>query len=238
MPSPSSTGRLVLLPAFLGVAVLGGTLASRLGTPADVPTQGERTDVVVAAGGVPSGMDVPEPPAAVPDATPVRAAVRVEPYRVTGHSVESLLASLRDGGPRVDGDIFFGLTSTTLAYRFAYRERAGLCETTDARVDLDVTITIPEWQSTPSAPYELRRDWQRFAQALRRHEERHRDLAVEHAHAVRRAVDGLRAPTCDAVAGLAARRAEQAQAVAEAAHRAYDASTGHGESEGAVWPPR
>ncbi len=228
MSSLSSAGRLALLPAFLGVAVLGGTLVSKLGPepPSD--------DVeIVAAGGVDSSSAVDEA-----SDTPVRAAVRTSPYRVTGHSVESLLASLREAGPRVHGDIFFGLTSTSLSYRFGYRERAGLCETTNARVDLDVTITLPEWQSTPSAPYELRRDWQRFSQALRRHEERHRDLAVEHAHAVRRAVDGLRAPTCDAVAALAAQRAEQAQGVAEAAHRAYDASTGHGESEGAIWPQR
>ena len=228
MSSLSPAGRLVLLPAVLGVAVLGGTLASRLGTerPPD-------RKAIVAAGGVEASTAVEET-----SDTPVRADVRTVPYRVTGHSVETLLASLRDGGPRVGGDIFFGLTSTSLSYRFGYRERAGLCETTGARVDLDVTITLPEWQSTPAAPYELRRDWQRFSQALRRHEERHRDLAVEHAHAVRRAVDGLRAPTCDAVAALAAQRAAQAQTVAEAAHRAYDASTGHGESEGAVWPPR
>lgn len=229
MSSLSPAGRLVLLPAFLGVAVLGGTLASKLG--ADAPSAPDAQ--IVAAGGVERGT-----PDDASGATPVRASVRTVPYRVTGHSVESLLASLRDGGPRVDGGIFFGLTATSLSYRFAYRERAGLCETTDARVDLDVTITLPEWQATPSAPYELRRDWQRFVQALRRHEDRHRDLAVEHAHAVRRAVDGLRAPTCDAVAALAAQRAEQAQAVAEVAHRAYDASTGHGESEGAIWPPR
>jgi len=227
MSSLSSTGRLVLLPAVLGVAILGGTVASKLGRATDAPTT-----EVVAGGGVDGS-------AADKGANlPVRATVQTAPYRVTGHSMESLLDALRAGGPRVDGDIFFGLTSTSLSYRFAYRERAGLCETTDARVELDVTITLPEWQAPPSAPFELRRDWQRFAQALRRHEERHRDLAIEHAHTLRRAVEGLRAPTCDAVAALAADRAERAQAAAEAAHASYDRVTGHGESEGAVWPPR
>ncbi len=228
MSSLSPASRLVMLPALLGVAVLGGTLASRVAGGDPSPAH------VVAGGGADTSADAP----LAPREPPVRATVQTAPYRVTGHSTESLLEALRAGGPRVDGDIFFGLTSTSLAYRVGYIERAGLCETTDARVEIDVTITLPEWQAPPSSPYELRRDWQRFAQALRRHEERHRDLAIEHAHALRRAVDGLRAPTCDAVAALATERAQRSQALAEAAHRAYDASTGHGESEGALWPPR
>lgn len=224
--------RLLLVPALLGLAVaLGVTAAHLAGAPdgAKAPAVAETPPEVHApmaarhhAGG----------------ASPVRSTVRIQPYAVTGHSVETLLSSLREHGPVVEGGVFFGLTATEIGYRFGYRQTAGSCETVDARVDILVSITLPEWQSPPGAPYELKRDWQRFAAALRRHEERHRDLALEGAYALQRAIQGLRAPTCDAAAALAARQAERLQIEAEARHRQYDDATGHGETEGALWPPQ
>lgn len=235
--------RSALVLAVVGVACLGITLSLRL-APASArvasdaaPKPAIVVEPVASHGG---GAEAPPAPRLSSESNrpAVNADVRVTPYTVRGHDAASLLESLRASGPRVDGNIFFGLTTTSLQYRYATHARPGRCETSDARVDLVVTITLPEWTRPAGAPFELTRDWSRFAAALRRHEEQHRDLAIEQAHALRRAVDGLSAPTCDAVADLAASRARLVQDAAEVAHRAYDARTGHGETEGAVWPPR
>lgn len=216
--------RLVLLPALFGLAALSAVLIAPRDRVLPAPSS------TVAAGGV-EAVETPDRSAAV------RTRIDVSPYPVTGHSVETLLASLRDHGPQVEGGLFFGLTATEVQYRFGYRSTPGGCETVNASVDLAVTLTLPEWRAPGSAPYELRRDWQRFAAALRRHEEGHRDRAVAYAHRLQRAVEGLRAPTCDAAAARASQQAQRLQIEAEAEHRLYDEATGHGETEGAVWPP-
>lgn len=215
--------RLVLLPAVFGLAVLTAVLVAPRVAPAPIST--------LAAGGV----DATEAEAA--DGTSsVRTTVAVEPYAVTGGTPEAILSSLRQSGPQVDGGLFFGLTTTEVQYRFGYVRTAGACETADARVDMRVVIALPEWRPTADAPYDLRRDWNRFAAALRRHEEGHRDRAVAYAHRLQRSMVGLRAPTCDGAATLAARQAQRLQTEAEAEHRQYDQTTNHGETEGAVWP--
>ena len=215
--------RLVLLPAVFGLAVLTAVLVAPRVGPAPVST--------LAAGGVEATVGE-----TAGDASTVRTTVAVESYAVAGDTPEAILSSLRRSGPQVDGGLFFGLTTTEVQYRFGYVRTPGACETADARVDMRVVIALPEWRPTAEAPYDLRRDWNRFAAALRRHEEGHRDRAVAYAQRLQRSLVGLRAPTCDGAAALAGRQAERLQIEAEAEHRQYDETTNHGETEGAVWP--
>ncbi len=216
--------RPLVLPALLGaVALLALVVGPRFGALPASPAD----DIAPLA--EPARIEAPG------GATSVRTTLAMAPYHVLGGTRSDILSSLRRNGPQVDGGLFFGLTTTEIQYRFAYQEAPGACETRDARVDLSVTIRLPEWQAPRDAPYELRRDWLRFAAALRRHEEGHRDLAIEGAHRLQQALTGVRAATCDQAAALAGQRAERLQIEAGAQHRAYDERTGHGESEGAVW---
>ncbi|HEX8386961.1 MAG TPA: DUF922 domain-containing protein [Rubricoccaceae bacterium] len=169
-------------------------------------------------------------------ADPVRTTVAVRTYPVTGSRADEVLASMAAGAPHADGETFFGMTATQLAFRYV-RERTGrACTLRDVQIDLDVSVSLPAWTPGPGTDYDLRRDWARFESSLRRHEDHHRVLAERGAEAIRRELDGLAAPTCAGADGEARRRAERVRIETDAAHRRYDDETGHGETQGAVWP--
>ena len=219
--------RPVVLAALLS-ALSAGSFAVLAGRPLSAGT------VETSA---PGGVGAPASErAGLPDRPPVQARTTTETYPVEGTTGAELLRSLLTRGPRADGNVFFGLTTaeTDLHYRTA--PSAAGCALADVTVDLDVTVTLPEWAPPPDAPPALRRDWGRFLTALRQHEDGHRQIAVEGAEALHAAIVGLRRPTCAAATAEGRRRVARLQIEATAAHRRLDAETGHGRTQGAVWP--
>jgi predicted secreted Zn-dependent protease len=198
-----------------------------------------------AASDTPGSAAAPSGPGATPTpdlaagggtAPRVRSDVTVREYRVQGDDEVEILQSLLANAPVSGEETFFGLTTSELTFRYWRQPDAAGCTLVDLHVDLGVTIDLPVWSPSGAAPYELKRDWDRFAMALKRHEETHRDYAIRGAEEVLEALQGIRAPTCDAAVAEAQRRAERFQIETEAAHRHYDDQTGHGRTEGAVWP--
>ena len=175
-----------------------------------------------------------------PEATPSRGAVNTTigeiNYAVSGGSEREVLESLRAGGPKSEGSAFFGLTVTELEYRYYKVTENGACRIEDVVVDLNVEITLPEWSGSRAADAELRSAWSRFSTALRRHENMHRDLAVQGAEGVREALEGLRTRSCATADEEAQQAAERVRIETEAAHRDFDHQTEHGRTQGAVWP--
>lgn len=171
-------------------------------------------------------------------ARPVSTTVRQAPYAVAGGTAESILASMAQAAPQAEDETFFGLTTTALSFRYRRDQQPDRCTLRDIRVDLSVSVALPQWTRPADAPYDLARDWARFDAALRRHEDRHRVLAEDGAKALRVALDRLAAPTC-AEADLSARHiADRIGIETEASHRRYDDDTGHGATQGASWPLR
>ena len=194
------------------------------GATPDVTTTGSAT---AAAGGVVR-------PAA--SRSRVYSSIETDTYRVQGATDHDILASLRELGPRSGGQTFFGLTVTELEYRYYKVTEPAACRIEDVEVDLVVRITLPEWQPPRDAEPLLRSAWSRFSTALLGHENGHRDLAVQGAEAVRASLEGLRTASCDTADQEARRVAERVRVETEAAHRDFDHTTGHGRTQGAVWP--
>lgn len=238
MSASSPAGSVLLVLA--GVAVLG--LAVLAAFPDLVPGAGVSGAVAetVAGGGVAAGRPVGARPAVdLSAASPaVRTTVAERPYAVVGGNAQELLASMVAAAPRTDGETFFGLTVTELSFRYVHATSRSACRLHDVQVNLAVSVALPAWAPPPSASYELRRDWTRFAGSLRRHEDRHRVLAEAGAETIRERLHGLTAPTCAAVDAEARRLADGVRIETDAAHRRYDSETGHGRTQGAVWPLR
>ena len=174
--------------------------------------------------------------ASLPARPPVQTRVGTVTYPVEGATETALLRSLLARGPRTDGGVFFGLTTAETDLHYRTVPSAAGCALADVAVDLEVTVTLPDWEPPPDAPPALRRDWGRFLDALRRHEDGHRRIAVEGAEVLHAAVAGLRRPTCEAATADGRRRVARFQVEAAAAHRRFDDETGHGRTQGAVWP--
>lgn len=216
------------LLSLASVAVLG--LAVLVARP-DLARNGALEGYV---GGLAAGGGLPL--ASGTSTEPVRTTVTERTYRVTGSRADEMLASMAAASPRVEGETFFGLTVTQMSFRYVHAAAGRSCALHDVQVALDVSVALPAWTPGRDAGYDLRRDWARFESSLRRHEEHHRVLAERGARAIQREMDGLAAATCAAVDAEARRRAERVRIETDAAHRLYDDQTGHGRTQGAVWP--
>ena len=159
-------------------------------------------------------------------------------YRLSGGSASEILASLREGGPHVGGEHFFGLTKSESSFQLQPRIDGATCVADDVRIELAIEITLPEWTPAGDVPYELQRDWTRFSTALKRHEDGHRQIAVDGAEATRTALDGVRGASCEEVQLRARQLAQRIANETEAEHHRYDDQTGHGRTQGAEWPVR
>ena len=181
----------------------------------------------------------PEPVAATADLGTEAGAVEIHSetayYDVEGRTAEALGRALAAHGPRIDGRGFFGLTEWEVSAVYQQVARAAGCVVGDLTVRMAVRTHLPRWRPPADAPPDVRASWERFVAALGRHERGHGHLAEEAAGVVRDRLAGLRAP-CGRL-GLAVQREIVAVLGEYEAHnRAYDAETGHGRTQHAVWP--
>lgn len=182
------------------------------------------------------GIPVPTPPAGGGIEGGTFVDVTEQTYAVEGATESEILASLRANGPNAGGESFFGLTASESSFHMQPRMDGSSCVAEDVRVELAVTVTLPEWDPTADAPYELTRDWTRFATALKRHEDKHRQIAAEGAQATHAALLGLRRATCQDVEFEARQRAQRIADKTAAEQNRYDDETDHGRTQGAQWP--
>ena len=214
--------RLLVSAAFAGALLLGASLwLARADTSDEVV--GTVTPEASAGGDSSAG-------------SPVFTIIDVNTYSVRGRTEQEILTSMRARGPKSGGADFFGLTETQFAYRYWKNETERGCTLDQIRIDLNVTITLPEWIEPRDAPYELRRDWTRFESALRRHEDGHREIAEWGAREIYHVLANLRTTTCADMDVAARRAAQRLREVSEQRQRRFDDQNGHGRTQGAYWP--
>jgi len=220
--------------SLIGVGLLTGIGSFPAGPPS---ADGER-----AIGGTmePSAHGVPVPPNAAGGGLEGGAIIHVseQRYAVSGATEGEILGSMRANGPSTNGSSFFGLTGSESSFQLQPRMDGESCVAEDVRVELAVTITLPEWEPVSDVPYELQRDWSRFSTALKRHEDGHRQIAADGATATRDALQGLRRASCQQVDADARQLARRIADQTEAEHNRYDDATDHGRTQGAEWPLR
>jgi predicted secreted Zn-dependent protease len=158
-------------------------------------------------------------------------------YRISGFSHDDLLREMLRKGPGTDEiGTRFGLHLSQWRYGYEYRSSPGLCRLTEAQVLLRSVIITPEWTNVSTAPQELSRGWRPFVAALRTHEEGHRNRAKALGVFLWQALLGLEASSCDELERRVRDTAESVLADGREAQLAYDRDTGHGSTQGAVWP--
>ena len=159
-------------------------------------------------------------------------------YEVGGRSQADLTAALRKHGPRIRGSRFFGLTEWQVSVEYRPVSGAERCGIRDLTVHVDVETRLPRWTPSARASADLHRAWEGFIAALDEHEHGHRALAAEAAEALRRRLASVRVATCDQLDPVAQQTMAAVMKTYESHNLAYDAETGHGRTQGAVWPPR
>jgi predicted secreted Zn-dependent protease len=106
-----------------------------------------------------------------------------------------------------------------------------------ATTGLELEMNLPRWTPPAGARPGLVRSWNIFADAVRRHEEGHRDIAIDAVREVDRRLQGTRtARSCDALRRNLSQIAESVVRDYRAKDDSYDVTTMHGRTQGVVFP--
>jgi predicted secreted Zn-dependent protease len=123
-------------------------------------------------------------------------------FDIAGNTADELDAALNARGPTTMGasSRHPGATRISFGGQATYVQRDGRCYIGGARVTLNVEIILPRWRDRSHADNRLSTVWDTLAADMRRHEERHAEIARQHARAMERAILNLPpAEDCDAL---------------------------------------
>lgn len=158
-------------------------------------------------------------------------------YDVDGHSAAELKRGMDGSGISENGKTYYAYTKWYVKWNYTYQEEGGRCRITSVGTTLDVTYQLPRWRPVGDRPAALLGKWDLFYKALKKHEEGHKDFGVKAARDIELAIRQMAPrPSCPALEaaanalgdGIVSKYAEQ--------EKKYDQNTGHGRTQGAVFP--
>lgn len=160
----------------------------------------------------------------------------IEYYDIQGNSREELMGQLGKLGLKTEGgQNAAGVTVWRLRSRFNTVLNGRKWHIESPEVSADITIKLPRWLGFPSASSDLKIRWKNFFQALKRHEEKHKEDAMRCAEEAQKALSAI-GPMSDRdqllkAANTACNRTTEKYMAISAE---FDARTSHGIKEGCV----
>ncbi len=128
--------------------------------------------------------------------------VRYKTYAVRGQTAKEIWRDIGRKGPhrRHRGLYAQALSEIRYGWSVTNRRRPGSCRVEKAKIDVRIVITLPRWTGEKRGEPRLKKAWKRYLAKVRRHEDRHRTIALETAATVDR--EFKKAPqyrTCNAL---------------------------------------
>jgi len=157
-------------------------------------------------------------------------------YYIDGPSATVLAAQLdQNGPPEGDGKRYAGKTRWDVQWKFRHEQQGTVCAMKDVAVAVGVAQTLPRWRGEDKGAAALKARWTRFIEALRRHEDGHKEHALKAGRQIEAAVLAVGpASNCEDL-GAAANAAAQAIVTKyQALDEEYDRKTDHGRNQGAT----
>lgn len=115
-------------------------------------------------------------------------------FRIGGRTAEDLDKELEKRGPvtRTTGHRHPGATEIKFGGDVTYVERGDRCSISGARVTLRTHLVLPRWSNRGRAAADLGFIWDTLSTDIKRHEERHAEIARNHAYQLERELLALR----------------------------------------------
>lgn len=124
-------------------------------------------------------------------AVPAGAATLVKTYSyftVRGRTLDDIQREFSRRGPAV-GDLRHpGATRMSFTTRIGYAEQGSSCRVVSARVTVKVHVILPRWKQRGRADPDVRIFWDTLSADIKRHEERHVEIAKNHARELENAL--------------------------------------------------
>jgi len=114
-------------------------------------------------------------------------------FNINGLTGEDLERELSKHGPMLSetGVRHPGATKIKLGGSVDYRSSGGKCRVIDATVTLETHLTLPRWQDRNRANRETVMIWDTLSSDIKRHEERHAEIARQYARKLEKALEAL-----------------------------------------------
>jgi predicted secreted Zn-dependent protease len=114
-------------------------------------------------------------------------------FAVHGQTAEELDRDLNSKGPQAGstGIRHPGETQIKFGGSAQYIEKAGSCRVKDAQITVRTKIVLPTWKNRQHASPGLALIWDVLSSDIKRHEERHAEIAHQHAKALEVAIKDL-----------------------------------------------
>ncbi|WP_066178515.1 DUF922 domain-containing Zn-dependent protease [Hoeflea olei] len=115
-------------------------------------------------------------------------------FKVSGQTIEDLESEFSKLGPMLQdtGNRHAGATRIKLGGSIDYESRKGRCRVIDAKVTLETHLILPRWNDRKRASPDMALVWDTLSSDIKRHEERHAEIARNYARELERALEALR----------------------------------------------
>jgi len=163
-------------------------------------------------------------------------------YQVFGNNATQVDAQVQECAPATKsnsgaGAEFAAETSYNLTYEYGWFINGdGTCTVTSAKVGLHLNMVMPDWQATAAAPPSLTASWQAYITGLKTHENGHVAIDQQYANQLLSDLNSFSSVSCSTIGSELQAKIQADVAALNAANDAYDASTNHGATQGAVLP--
>jgi predicted secreted Zn-dependent protease len=164
---------------------------------------------------------------------------RVNTYTVTGDDADAVRRSLsRLGLVGADGKRYDGDTKWAVHWQYASQSDAsGSCAVASSSVVLNVDMTLPQWEHSTDVSEALQNRWETYLAALRVHEDGHVKNAEREAAAIAQMLQTIGPQSdCELLNQKLLDLGQQIQQRYKDNDAEYDERTGHGRTQGAVFP--
>ena len=115
-------------------------------------------------------------------------------FSVGGETAADLEREFSLLGPQMSGTgtRHAGATRIKLGGSVDYESTDGRCRVLDAKVSLETHLTLPRWKDRKHAGPEMAMIWEVLSSDIKRHEERHAEIARQYARRLEKALEDLR----------------------------------------------
>jgi len=157
-------------------------------------------------------------------------------YYVDGPSATVLAAQIdQNGPPGADGERHAGKTKWDVQWKLRHEQHGVTCGMKEVAVAVGIAQTLPKWRGEAEGAAALKTRWQQFADALKRHEDGHKDHGLAAGKEIEVALlDAKPASNCEDLAVSANSAAKAIVKKYQKLNEDYDRKTDHGRSQGAM----
>jgi predicted secreted Zn-dependent protease len=157
-------------------------------------------------------------------------------YYVDGRSAAVLAAQIDQSGPTAtDGKRYAGRTKWDVQWKFNYEQQGVTCSMKGAAVAVGIAQAMPRWRGEAKGAAALRARWVQFFEALKRHEDGHKEHGLKAGKEIETALLAVKpAGNCEDLGKAANATAQRILEKYQKLDKDYDDKTEHGRTEGAA----